>query len=119
MTFDDLALDLKHFIDITQLKDLVLLGHSYGGRNIFGYLQNYPDHAKERVKGVVIVDIVPTALNSLVPDLLEKLIKVNLNDRSYNDIKQELMTVAGDPAIGALVMSNIYSEVMINSNSQY
>jgi pimeloyl-ACP methyl ester carboxylesterase len=38
MSFEELALDIKNYIDIHKLNNIILLGHSFGGRNIFGYL---------------------------------------------------------------------------------
>jgi pimeloyl-ACP methyl ester carboxylesterase len=40
MTFEELGLDLKHFIETNQLSNVVLLGHSFGARNIWAYLQH-------------------------------------------------------------------------------
>ena len=38
MTFEELGYDLRKFIDSNKLNNLILMGHSFGGRKIFGYL---------------------------------------------------------------------------------
>ena len=64
MSYPELALDIKNYIDSNNLSNVVLMGHSFGGRNIFGYFENYLAHAQSHVKGAVIVDILPTPLKS-------------------------------------------------------
>ena len=51
-----MACDLKHFIVNHNLENVVLLGHSMGGRIIFSYLENFPN---DRPLGNVIVDVGP------------------------------------------------------------
>lgn len=38
MSYEEMANDLKHFIHDHNLQNVVLLGHSMGGRIIFSYL---------------------------------------------------------------------------------
>lgn len=56
------------------------MGHSFGARNVWAYLQHHLPHAKKHVEGVIIVDILPEAISasSMISDLLKKLIKIEL-----------------------------------------
>ena len=80
MSFEELGLDLKEFIDLHALKNVVLMGHSFGARNVWAYLQHHLPHAKKHVEGVIIVDILPEAISasSLTSDMLKKLVKIEL-----------------------------------------
>lgn len=83
MLLKDMADDLSEFIE--SMDNVVLLGHSLGGRVIFKYLSTHHNEAIKKVKGVVAVDILPTAVKSTyVFDLLQKLLKINLKDVTYN-----------------------------------
>ena len=58
MEIPELAQDLAYFIQTHNLNNIYLLGHSLGGRVVMSFLKNYED-AYERIKGAVIVDILP------------------------------------------------------------
>lgn len=69
------------------MDDCVLMGHSLGGRVIFKYLSMYQEEALKKVKGVVAIDILPTAVKSTyVYELLKKLLKINLKNVTYNQL---------------------------------
>ncbi len=54
-SIDDHFADLAGFVDHLDLQDLILIGHSMGGRNALFYTACRP----ERVKGLVLVDARP------------------------------------------------------------
>ena len=56
---DDYIEDVKALVEALSLRDIVLVGHSAGGRNAFLYTVRHP----ETVRALVIVDIDPDAAN--------------------------------------------------------
>ena len=54
-SIDDHFCDLADFIDLLDLRDLILIGHSMGGRNSLFYTACRP----ERVRGLIVVDARP------------------------------------------------------------
>ena len=56
---DDYVADVEALVETLSLRDIVLVGHSAGGRNAFLYTVRHP----ETVRALVIVDIDPDAAN--------------------------------------------------------
>ena len=56
---DDYVEDVKALVEALSLRDVVLVGHSAGGRNAFLYTVRHP----QTVKALAIVDIDPDAAN--------------------------------------------------------
>ena len=56
---DDYVADVEALVEALSLRDIVLVGHSAGGRNAFLYTVRHP----QTVKALVIVDIDPDAAN--------------------------------------------------------
>ncbi|CAD8043763.1 unnamed protein product [Paramecium primaurelia] len=112
MTLGEMALDLSEYVK--ELNDIVLLGHSLGGRVIFKYLQQYEKEVQQKVKGVIIVDILPKAVQStFVYELLKKLIKINLNQITYNELQEKVFEASQNKAIAQLLMTNFQSQQTI------
>jgi len=98
MTLTEMAEDLTEYI--TSLDNVVLLGHSLGGRVIFKYLEENAEKVNSLLKGVVIVDILPTKVEStFVLELLNKLRKIPLENRTYNELEEEFSAAAQNKAI--------------------
>jgi pimeloyl-ACP methyl ester carboxylesterase len=57
--FESYVSDLSAFIEELDLRGIVLIGHSAGGRYAFSYASRHP----ERVSRLVVVDIDPDAVN--------------------------------------------------------
>lgn len=59
MTTPEMAYDLKHFIKNQNIKDnIVLIGHSMGGRVAMEFLSQYPEF-HDQIKGAIVVDVLP------------------------------------------------------------
>ncbi|CAK55707.1 unnamed protein product (macronuclear) [Paramecium tetraurelia] len=109
MTLGEMAGDLSDYIK--GINDVVLLGHSLGGRVIFKYLQQYEKEVQEKVKGVIIVDILPKAVQSTyVHELLKKLIQINLNQITYNQLMEKVFEASQNKSIAQLLMTNLQSQ---------
>lgn len=54
-SIDNLATDIQTVIDGLDLHDVVLVGHSMGGIAAQAYALHHPDHARARVRGLVLL----------------------------------------------------------------
>ena len=54
-SYEDMVSDLKHYLDKNNLKDIVLLGHSMGGKTAMLFATQYP----EMVNKLLVADISP------------------------------------------------------------
>ena len=59
---DVLADDVRVLLEHLDLHDVVLVGHSMGGIGVQSFLARYPEIAKERVAGIVLLSTLPSAL---------------------------------------------------------
>lgn len=86
-TIDDHSLDIGSFIEILGLKDLILIGHSMGGRNALFYTACKP----HRVERVILVDVRPGndsyALNALKHLVVNLPIQSDSLDEVVNTLK--------------------------------
>ena len=93
------------------------MGHSFGGRNIFAYLEHHLTHAKQHIKGIVIVDITPTPPRSLTKDLLVNLNKIDMLNKTYKELQTDIQDAVGNSEsskeIAGLVMTNIKAKNLI------
>jgi pimeloyl-ACP methyl ester carboxylesterase len=51
----NLADDVRTVLDALDLRDVVLVGHSMGGIAVQAYVTSHPEHASERVRGIVLL----------------------------------------------------------------
>ena len=54
-SYEDLAEDLKHYCEVNNLSDLIILGHSMGGKTAMLFAAIYP----ELVSKLIVADIAP------------------------------------------------------------
>lgn len=86
MSLKEMGEDLVNLIEERQLRNVILLGHSLGGRTILSAMKNYRTSLESAVKGVVICDISPGSLiTDRTADVMEMWIMIN----SLIDIKLE------------------------------
>ncbi len=54
-TVENLGADLRSVIEALDLRDAVIVGHSMGGVAILSFCSQFPDEARERVAGIVLL----------------------------------------------------------------
>ncbi len=54
-TVDNLGADLRSVIEALDLEDVVIVGHSMGGVAVLSFCSQFPDDARERVAGIVLL----------------------------------------------------------------
>ncbi|EAR83775.1 alpha/beta fold hydrolase (macronuclear) [Tetrahymena thermophila SB210] len=111
-TFKEMAYDAVEYIANRDMKDLYLIGHSMGGRTILAALQEHQAFLLDRVKGVIIVDVLPSvyaindpAIQQMSRYLLE-MKSINIIDKSFEQIEKEVKANFSD-VIAANILSNI------------
>lgn len=83
-----LAEDLLEFINEHNLKAVTIIGHSMGGKTAMNFAVKYP----ERVKKLVVVDIVPKAYPVHHDNILEGLLSLDLPNVSSRTEADELLS---------------------------
>jgi len=85
-TYEDMMEDLRSFIDEKKLQDIVLIGHSMGGKTAMLYTISYA----EMIKNLIVVDISPRNYNIIVNNTIQtsdhKLILEAMNKLDLNAV---------------------------------
>jgi len=84
-SIDDHFTDLARFIDHLDLKDLILMGHSMGGRNALFYTACLPD----RIKKLMLVDARPGNSEGSISALKKMLTGLGLNTDDLQKIHEK------------------------------
>jgi len=75
---EDLGDDIVNYLEEKQMRNVILMGHSLGGRAILSALKHHSKSLESMVKGVVICDIAPSnLLKSRTADVMEMWIMIN------------------------------------------
>ena len=86
--YNFLAEDLKKYCDFHKLEDLILLGHSMGGKTAMNYAVNYPDNLSK----LIIVDIGPKQYPLHHQDILKALSALNFSIVKTRKIANEVIS---------------------------
>ncbi|MCG8411652.1 MAG: alpha/beta fold hydrolase [Bacteroidales bacterium] len=82
--YNVLKTDLKEFIDKHSLKNIILLGHSMGGKTAMFFAAEYPQY----IDKLIVVDISPRSYNKTKSTLLaHKIIIKAMYDIDFHNIK--------------------------------
>jgi len=86
--YNFLAEDLKKYCDFHKLEDLILLGHSMGGKTAMNYAVNYPDNLSK----LIIADIGPKQYPLHHQDILKALSALNFSIVKTRKIANEVIS---------------------------
>ncbi|CAD8120829.1 unnamed protein product [Paramecium sonneborni] len=114
MSYEEMACDLKHFIVNHNLKNVVFMGHSMGGRIIFSYLENFPN---DWPLGNVIVDVGPGKSDG--KNYIKKLQEIDLKNKNLKDIEQNIYEVVKNKVMTQLIITNLTSTNKDGININY
>lgn len=116
MNIEEMAIDLKEFIINNKLDNLILMGHSLGGKIVMSFATLFPEFYS-RIKGIIIIDIAPInywkeqnkkyseSLSNI--ELFKKLNQVILKNKEYSQLKQEIFQIAQEKTLGELMWTNV------------
>ncbi len=102
-TLADLIADLKQWLEERGVDQPVLLGHSMGGLAAMGFALSFP----ERVRGLVVVDILPRAYR---PDFRREFEALSLDLSAYGsrrEIDEAMAQIIADEQVRQFLQTNI------------
>ena len=105
-TFDypSMVDDLKKFIDLHQIHEPVVIGHSMGGKVAMNFAIRYPSH----LNSLVVVDISPRSYPIHHDEILEGLSSLDLpNLKSRSDADSKLARYVNDQSIRNFLLKNL------------
>jgi esterase len=85
--YEVMAEDLKEFIDFHALKNVILIGHSMGGKVVMQFAMNYPNAFSK----LIVVDIAPKFYPVHHAELLRGLASIDLQQLQNRTQANELM----------------------------
>lgn len=119
MEIHEMADDVVNFIKEKNLKNLIILGHSLGGKVLLSLATAFPE-IYQFIKGIIIIDIAPvnyfkdiTRKYKAIGDnllVLKHLNGINLKNRDYNELRKEIIYNCQTKEIGELVWTNVLHE---------
>lgn len=97
--------DLKRYCDTHQLNDIVLLGHSMGGKTAMLFAVEYP----EMVSKLIIADISPRYYPTHHDDILKGLSALDFQTlKSRGAADKELKPYVPQPGVRQFLLKNLY-----------
>ena len=100
-----MAEDLHALIGKLGLKDIILVGHSMGGKVAMHFTQRWPD----LVKHLIVVDISPREHENNQAHIVEALRTTDLSPgRTRKEVEAHLSTLVKEPGVVQFLMKNLY-----------
>ena len=97
--------DIKHYCDIYNLKDVVLLGHSMGGKTAMNFAVSYP----EIVSKLIVADISPKHYPLHHQDILKALSSLDFNIVDTRKKADEVLSVyIKNMGVRLFLLKNLY-----------
>ena len=104
-SYEAMAQDLKEFIDEHQLQNVILLGHSMGGKTVMFFEQQFPNMAQK----LIVADIAPRAYAPHHDEVLKALNAVDFTDiNTRKDAEVILGQYISDFGTKQFLLKNIY-----------
>jgi len=107
MTFDDMAEDVRRFLEEQGLEPASVIGHSMGGKVAMRLALLYRD----LVERLVVVDVAPMAYEHSFDDYIEAMRHVDLAAATRRaDVEEGLARAIPDAAVRAFLLQNLARE---------
>ncbi len=104
MTYQEMADDVAHFLNQQGLNQVLLLGHSMGGKTACTFALSHP----ERVAKLVVVDIAPVSYPRSLGEFVTALKSLDLAEvTSRRDADRKLQEKISDRALRAFLLQNL------------
>ena len=87
-TYKSMSEDLKHYCEEHQLKEIILLGHSMGGKTAMEFATTYP----EKVSKLIVADIGPKSYPEHHQDILWALSSLNFDEITSRGEADEVLS---------------------------
>jgi pimeloyl-ACP methyl ester carboxylesterase len=103
--YEIMAQDLKYYCEINNLKDIILLGHSMGGKTAMLFATKYP----ELVSKLLVADISPRYYPVHHDAILEGLSSLDFSEiKSRSDADDALSRFVEDTGTRMFLLKNLY-----------
>ena len=100
-----MAMDLNEFIETHQLNNVILLGHSMGGKTVLFFEQMYPHVAQK----IIVADIAPRAYEPHHDSVLKALNAVDFTEINTRKKAEEILSqYISDFGTKQFLLKNIY-----------
>ena len=106
MSYQEMAEDVVRFFDENELENVILLGHSMGGKTAMQIALQFP----ERVAALIVVDIAPVLYDNQHEQfkLIEAMRELCLpNNMSRSDIEKKLVLKIPEKRLLSFLMTNL------------
>lgn len=104
MTYDDMAEDVRAFIEERALEPVTVIGHSMGGKVAMWLALLYRD----LVERLVVVDIAPVRYEHSFDDYIDAMRSVDLaHAMRRSDVETELAQAIPDPGVRSFLLQNL------------
>ncbi|MCK5034220.1 MAG: alpha/beta fold hydrolase [Calditrichia bacterium] len=103
--YDNMAMDVREYIQDHNLKNIILMGHSMGGKVAMKIALEYP----MRVKKLIVADIAPKKypiVHNYIIDALLSMHPDNLNSREHADL--QLSQTIKSSTLRKFLLKNLY-----------
>lgn len=103
--YEAMAEDLKNYCDQKNLKNVVLLGHSMGGKTAMLFAAKYPEY----VSKLIVADIAPKHYPQHHQDILKGLSSLDFKTmNSRGDADKQLKSYISNKGIRQFLLKNLY-----------
>lgn len=107
-SYELMADDLHELITDLDLSDVILVGHSMGGKTIMQFAQHYP----ELINKMIVVDMGPKQYASHHDSILEGLNAIDLSVvKSRKEAEAILSEYVPQPGVKQFLLKNLYWEI--------
>ncbi|WP_034259557.1 alpha/beta fold hydrolase [Altibacter lentus] len=104
-SYDLMAGDLYHYCEEQGLKEIILLGHSMGGKTAMHFATTYP----EKVQKLIVADIAPKAYPQHHQDILKALSSLDFSEiKSRGEAEEVLSAYIKDIGTRQFLLKNLY-----------
>lgn len=105
MDYEVLSADLENFIEEHQLDNVILIGHSMGGKTVMKYTLEHP----EKVAAMISADMSPRDYPVHHEYILDALRSVDFSAvKTRGDVKDQLMEKLQNKAVVLFLTKNVY-----------
>ena len=105
ISYDLMAEDLKELFDELNLEEVILLGHSMGGKTAMKFAQNYPDYLEK----LIVVDIGTKTYPSHHEQILAGLHAIDLNViHSRSEAEEAMAKYIESNGVRQFLLKNLY-----------
>ena len=105
--YDNMAMDVREYIQDHYLKNIILMGHSMGGKVAMKIALEYP----MRVKSLIVADIAPRKYSIIHNHIIDALLSINpdiLGSREQADVL--LSQTIKSPSLRKFLLKNLYRD---------